>query len=374
MAAKRFLSRRVVVVLCCGAGLALVLAWVLLRPAASGTPPISHFEHTAVVPTLDTPLPDGESAVWCASFQLAWNRLKDDVTHGPVQLRGAEAVAERLNRAQVSEADLRPDDYFAAAGTGADGIRETVQGEMSRRFPDAAPSAPQLPPAALSAYAFVSASAPWRFEFHDNPEALPFIDASGRRTPVRSFGILKSDEFQDTAGKFFRGQVALLWESEGKGRTRDEYAVDLCRHSAPYQVVLARVSRKATLAETLDDLRLKMQQDPPAKDRLDEEDTLLVPTMHWRIEHHFKELEGTDKVLLNGPVPGLYLASAVQAVQFRLDRRGAEVASGVYLAYANGGPRRLHFDRPFLLYMKMRDAKQPVLVMWVESAELMQRF
>src|SRR5438309_763105 len=61
---------------------------------------------TLIVPTLDTPIPDGKSAVWCGSFQLAWNRLRDDVAHGPVRLESAQGLADRLNRGDLSEDDL----------------------------------------------------------------------------------------------------------------------------------------------------------------------------------------------------------------------------------------------------------------------------
>src|SRR5947207_596244 len=66
---------------------------------------------TIVVPTLDTPLLEGKSALWCSSFQLAWNRLKTDIAQGPIQLRNAEPVAGRLNRAEQSEADLDSQDF-----------------------------------------------------------------------------------------------------------------------------------------------------------------------------------------------------------------------------------------------------------------------
>lgn len=334
--------------------------------------PLTKVERTMVVPTLDTPLNDGQSAIWCAAFQLAWDRLKADVTKGPVHLRNAEAVAQRLNEGQVSEADLRPEDYFATAGLAGDRFVETIQREMARRFPNAPPLEFELPRQGLAAFAFLAAGVPWRYEFHDNHWPLTFTNADGLRTPVRSFGILEKDE--DARGESFRGQVVLLWASDGEERTPEQFAVDLCRHSTPYQVVLARMSRKSTLADTLKELQRKMQRNQPKKDRLGEEDTLLVPTMHWRIKHHFEELEGPDKVVTSGPCAGLFMSTAVQSVQFRLDRRGAELASGALSALVNGGPRRLHFDRPFLLYLKKRDAKQPILVMWVENAELMQPF
>src|SRR5579883_158864 len=46
----------------------------------------TELKRTVVVPTLDTPFPEGQSAIWCSSFQLAWNRFAKDFTGGPVQL------------------------------------------------------------------------------------------------------------------------------------------------------------------------------------------------------------------------------------------------------------------------------------------------
>jgi hypothetical protein len=105
--------------------------------------------------------------------------------------------------------------------------------------------------------------------------------------------------------------------------------------------------------------------------RVTQLDTLLVPNMSWRIEHHFQELEGTDKVFFNPPLQGLYLDTALQGIQFTMDRNGAAVASSAWLG-AKGGPRDFHFNRPFLVYMKKRDAKHPFFVMWVENAELLE--
>src|SRR5207244_1820605 len=79
------------------------------RPSAQGTTfdgNSAELKETIVVPTLDTPLSDGKSVVWCSSFVLAWNRLKHDITKGPVRLRNAEILAERLNQARESQDDL----------------------------------------------------------------------------------------------------------------------------------------------------------------------------------------------------------------------------------------------------------------------------
>ena len=79
-------------------------------------------ERTVIVPTLDTPVPASKNVIWCSSFQLAWNHLKDDVVKAPVQVANAQVIAERLNRAPQSEADLPEGSYYATAGSVDDGI------------------------------------------------------------------------------------------------------------------------------------------------------------------------------------------------------------------------------------------------------------
>jgi hypothetical protein len=58
-------------------------------------------------------------------------------------------------------------------------------------------------------------------------------------------------------------------------------------------------------------------------------------------------------------------------MEFKLDRHGAEIFSSAYVSPADGGPKELHFNRPFLLSLKKRDAARPFFVMWVDNAELL---
>ena len=44
---------------------------------------------------------------------------------------------------------------------------------------------------------------------------------------------------------------------------------------------------------------------------------------------------------------------------------------GEALAIEKAEPREFRFHRPFLIYMKKRDADRPFFVMWVDNAELL---
>jgi hypothetical protein len=53
-----------------------------------------------------------------------------------------------------------------------------------------------------------------------------------------------------------------------------------------------------------------------------------------------------------------------------MDRSGAQVDSTGYVL-AKSASRLFHFDQPFLICLKRRDADYPFFLMWVDNAELL---
>ncbi len=328
-------------------------------------------ERTAFVPTLDTPSPAGKSAVWCASFQLAWDQLKADVVKGPVEITGAKEVCDRLNKADPVADDLPDEGCYAAAGFEEDGIRETIRAEMARRFPHAPPSELPEPAGGVLAYAYLEAEVRFEHPYLTHPKGLLFQESGGEDRLVDTFGV--PDTYGRGVTKEMMQQANVLFAEVGKDGYRPAiFAVDLSRNSRPNQVVLARVDRKGTLAETLADVERRTRAFTPGPDNPAGSPfsrSLLVPNMRWKVRHQYHELLGPGKSLkVNGGLQPM--SAAEQTVSFRLDARGAGVASSAHIA-TKSADRRVHFDRPFLLYLKKRGAARPFFVMWVENAELL---
>jgi hypothetical protein len=362
-------------------GLSTALFWQ--QSTKDGSYPLSfdsrsdQLKQTVVVPTLDTPFPAGKSALWCASFQIAWNRLKSDLAKGPVQIQGAELVVGRLNHAEQTEEDLEPGSFYSAAGWVKDGIMEKIQAEMAGKFPNARKVDFHKSDLDFAvAFGYLQAEVMFTTPFEEREGPIFFFNQEEQTEIRRRFH--RSAE-QGTVVKFFgisvkpghkeiREQVEVLYFAEAG----DEYAVDLCKSSFPNQVVLASLPKKATLGQTLADLDKKSSEflSKKGSPRLEDGESLAVPNMHWRIEHHFKELEGNDKPLLNSILQGTWIGDAVQVIEFKLDRRSASL-TGVGFAKFALGPRTFMFNGPFLLYMKKRGAKHPFFVMWVDNAELL---
>ncbi len=338
-------------------------------------------QRTVVVPTLDSPCPPNKNVIWCSSFQLAWNELRDTVIGAPVQVAGAEELATRLNAAASRETDVEPGSVYAVAGRVREGVADKIREDMTAQFPSyALPDLinAELDPQGILAYSFLMLSAPFRYPFHVRRGDFAFTDSQGVKTNVSAFGAWDgpSPQYARTCE-----QVQILYfypfpDVNTPGLTMTEFAVDLCKYSEPYhQVVAAVVEPKGSLAETLGYVRAQMERFRNSRwydesiTRLESVDTLVVPEMFWELDHRFDELIGRIVLNANPPAP---IGEATQTIQFKLDRSGA-VLTSYAIVYGSGVPRYLEFNRPFLLYMKKRGCDRPFFVMWVDNAELLTR-
>jgi hypothetical protein len=208
--------------------------------------------------------------------------------------------------------------------------------------------------------------------YFEQTRPLFFVPSTGDARPVRSFGNTKREPPPE--GDLAR-QPELLFQrrSETDRYMAEEFAIDLDRHSQPNQIVVACVPKGATLLETYAALQAKIAAfpaDPAGRDL--SHAVLTVPNLNWRIDHRFRELEGPDKAFDQAPLQGSFLDTARQTIDFRLDRSGAELTSSASIWNKSAPPAVYNLDRPFLIYLKNRAARQPFFVLWVDNAELLE--
>jgi hypothetical protein len=122
-----------------GVGSYLVQRVEYASQAAAFSGDSKSLKQTVVVPTLDTPCPPGRNVIWCSSFQLAWNEVRDGVIKAPLEVTGAQEIADRLNAAKQSASDLDAKSVYATGGWIKDGIREKIEKDMAAKFPSHAP-------------------------------------------------------------------------------------------------------------------------------------------------------------------------------------------------------------------------------------------
>jgi len=327
---------------------------------------------TEIVSTLDAPITKGKNAIWCASFLSAWKAMEQDFVREAILLDSPPKTAGLLNDAVDPRPFIPASAMYTAIGWSQSGIVEHIRSDLRRRFPDKEPPTfPGITPDSFVAFAYLEANVTFSLPFNQNKEPFPFMDGSGNKTQVTSFGLPLEDV--NTYSKL-RAQVHILflsdkwtWTNETTGMTYEEFVIDLCSNSSPSQIIVAKIAPQPTLAAAL----AQVQKDIATADRSDYisiHDSLLVPDFHWFVSHRFSELEGRG--FGNQKLKGQRLDVARQDILFRLDKNGAELKAEARMNMTSQ-PKALYLDRPFLIYMKTRGAQTPFFVMWIDNAELM---
>jgi hypothetical protein len=219
------------------------------------------------------------------------------------------------------------------------------------------------------AYAYLQKRLPFVTSFDRLKQPLRFHAADGE-IEVASFGI---EDFasHDPREKSLREQVTVL-DYVG----RDDFVLQL--NTQQDRIVLAKIPRAATLAETVATTRARIAQPLGriVQKKLDIEEPLVIPLLSLFVERRYTEVIG--RTVLNPGFSALFVADATQLIRLQLDESGAILEAEGRILLLNGDepppePRRFVFDQPFLIYLQERQAKQPYFAMWVENAEVLVR-
>lgn len=332
------------------------------KPTFDG--PSSKLKQTQVVALLDDPIPTGKNAIWCASMQSAWKALEKDVAKEPVKLEGAPQTASALNDTWNPKPDVPEGCMYTAAGWVKDGILTKI----GREFPGSEPPAfPGIAQDSFVAYSYLNANIKFPVPYFQSRKPLVFTDSTGQKTKINTFGLREED--CDVSYSRLRAQPKVYAVSENLYGRNVEFAVDLCANSSPNEIVVARISCPNSLSRGIGRVEKAIQNgrgSAPGSSTI-----LLVPDIAWRISHQFSDLQG--KRFLNRKLDVHSLDVAQQDIAFRLDRSGAEITSEAKMHSAACYDFCI-LDKPFLVYMKKRGAAHPYFAMWVDNAELLDRW
>jgi len=351
---------------------------------------------TDVVAHLDAKITRGKNLVCCATFQIAWNQLADEIIKAPIELEGNSLVVQALNKRRFDKQDISQECYLAVAGCGRDGIVEQIKRGLKEKFHQESEFDFTLDsPDDIVAYAYLEKALPFdtKFDVFDKP--LLFSDGIG----VQSFGIEKGDAAADQVIVLdYRHPDDFILKLQGSLRVGEklEFGASVEHPRITDDIILAKVTSQPTLLKTIDTVlfRISAEGHQRAIDALRKagrshhqllsplldsngSEILQVPKITFNILHRFAEIVG--KHLLNRGFEKYFVAQALQATKFKLDETGTDLSSEGFMSVFFGipgipeEPRRFIFDKPFLLCLRERQAHYPYLAVWIDNSQLLVR-
>lgn len=312
---------------------------------------------TVVTPHLECEITPGKNALYCATFQIAWNEFRNS-PGGSMQFSGVSEMVKILDKKTVTRQDLDETSYVAMAGratSDSSDIRAKIARELNRKFAGAASPGllsklNSVSDGAWVAYAYLFKQLPFEWAFDRLERSLSF---GGHE--VENFGIRQF--LREQVNEVRAASQVLVYDN----RAPDDFIVELKTRSKSDRLILAKVHPGRTLGETIVAVQNRMKQHKPGS--MEPLSDLLIPVIDFDVLRQYGELLGQ----------GSPLVVAEQQIRFKLNEQGAILKSEAVMARALSN-KNLVFDKPFLVMIQRTDAKQPYFALWVDNAELLVPF
>ena len=319
---------------------------------------------------------------------MAWRELGGCLGGPPLRVQEEAPAAAALSAARP--VPVPTGSAWAQAGRCIPAAIGEAERSLLMAFPKAATLWQPIPagPGYFSV-AYLEAAFQFTHPFRVIEAGHAFYGREDESACVTSFGIPAGAVGRLRA---LRHQVAVLYDpvrfaaedTYEPGRSRRltyaeaeaaPFVLDLDRRSEPFQILLARVERKETLAATwahVADLVAHAAHVRADRPGLGSSDVLRVPCMHWDLEHEYRELVGLR--VANPGFESQRIEKVYQRTRLRLDEKGVDLSSLAAITTRGGAGRVYAFQQPYLLALRQRGAIEPFFLCYVEDTKLLKPF
>ena len=102
------------------------------KPTSSSKTSLSSTEGITTVLTLDDEITD--NTIWCGTFQLIWNDLKNDLAKQDIVFNPQLKVVENLNKETFTTKELSEESYYKKIGTPSLKLKEEIEKAVKDKF------------------------------------------------------------------------------------------------------------------------------------------------------------------------------------------------------------------------------------------------
>jgi hypothetical protein len=328
-------------------------------------------KQTIIAAHMEEEIEPGNNLIYCSTFQIAWNMLQDSIIEEEIELSGDPRIARMLNKQRSTAKDVSEDCYVAMVGELTEEFLQKINDALQEKFGDQAPEEvkeailPNMPQIFSYAYLYKNLQFPHEFESLEKPVHFHSRDTV---TDVKAFGIEKLSDANKELGE--QVQVIEYEREAGYASAPKSFIVGLESKSENDQIILACVEPEANLLQTIQKVSQKVKK--ASFGSLKPDETLQIPKLDFNVDHSFSEL--TNREFLNEGWEGWFISKATQWIRFKLNEKGAVLKSEARIVMLKGPiSRRFVFDKPFLIYLKQKDAEYPYFAMWVDNTELLMK-
>lgn len=258
--------------------------------------------------------------IWCGTFQLIWNDLKNDLAKQDIVFNPQLAVVENLNKETFKTDDISDKYYYKKVGTPSLALKEEIENAIKEKFNETSDILDDFnwedrDPKDYFLYAMLKKEFKFETTF-DKLENGKF----GEYDNIKYFGI-KSDESEE-----LRKQVKVLYYN-----SKEDFAITL-ETKQEDRVILCKNPKGDTFNEIYNTITNQAKQ-YNGNVNLQEGELLKVPNIKLSEKTEFTQIQNKPFLFSNGDT--YTIEKAIQTIQFELDKEGGKIKSeaGMMLKY-----------------------------------------
>lgn len=291
-----------------------------------------------------------DNSVWCGTFNLVWNDLKNDVAKQDIVFTPQLKVAENLNKGTFTTDYLSEDSYYKIHGYASEELKEKIEKDIKDKFNEKSDILDSFEwPIEEGNLYFLYAMLKKKFEF---PTVFSRLEDGkfGKYNNVKFFGI--NEETKDEV----REQVEVLYY-----KSKDNFAVKLITKQND-EVIIARGTKKNTYIDVYNEI-MENAEKYKGSHSFSEQDTLQVPNISLNIIENIDDLTGRGFLYSDGTEHEI--TQAMQSIQFELDEKGGAIKSEAGMMVDklaindNEEKREFIVDDTFTIFLKENNKDLP---------------
>lgn len=310
-----------------------------------------------IVPTMSTEIQEGD-IVHCSNFEILWNKI----TQGK-RINTNNKLINELNTSKTWLNSLDTNNVIISFGH-----PDSVYLDIKKQF--------------RSKYNIENNSIPkkgntfWGYSFkqidYSYKEPFPKISLLFQNTKVNAFGFYAGRASKVEKDHFYSFFEILYYNND------NDFIIKLNPENSEDDIVLVMSEKKPTFklmynkATRLIATGKEERKEQPSKYTLGEADELRIPIIRFNVTNQFSELNGIKFSEKYAPIEIME-----QSINFNFDEKGVQMESEMVIsdsASLSSIPKLLHYNKPFYLYIKEKQAPFPYFNLWVNSSNIMEPY
>lgn len=276
-----------------------------------------------------------DNTIWCGTFQLIWNDLKNDLAKQDIKFAPQLQVVENLNKETFTVNDISDKYYYKKYGTPTLDLKKEIEKAIKDKFNEKSDILDDFEWIVKDTedyflYAMLKKDFKFEKEFEEL-ENCKFKDYED----VSYFGIKGSNDNNEV-----RKQINVLYYN-----SKDNFAIKL-KTEQEDEVIFCKNPQGDTFNQIYKNI-INQSNIYNGSKEVKKGEALKIPNIKLKQKTEFKELQNKPFLFSNGSIYGI--EKAIQAIEFELDRTGGKVKSEAGMMLRKGSAMRLDETREFIL-------------------------